>query len=107
MYYTSSTIEKRISSVRKAIQCLETIGNEVNLSIIHFLKSHSEVSFSRLRAEIGISSIQLEKYLQFLSKNDILEIKGSSSEKRYTLNQYKLLKIQLLTKALIRQPIEV
>lgn len=104
--YTNNTIEKRISTVRKAIQSLETIGNEVNLAIIHFLKSESEASFSNLRAETGLPAIQLEKHLQLLSKTDILEVKGFSPEKSYALNQYKLLKIELLTKALVRQPIE-
>ena len=96
-----------MSTVGKAIQSLETIGNEVSLSIIHFLKSHSEASFSCLLVETGLSAIQLESYLQFLSKNDILEVRGFAAEKRYTLNQYKLLRMQFLVKELITDAVKI
>ena len=105
--YTNDTITKKLAKASKAIESLEIISNELNLSIIKFLTKHSEVNFLQLQNETGLSLIQLKEGLLALSKNGIIQTKSCTFEKRYVLNHYKLLRIQLLTKALIQQPIEV
>ena len=105
--YTNNTIKKKLAMVGKAIESLEIISNELNLSIIKFLKNHSEVNFFQLQNETGLSFTQLEKRLLALSKNEIIQIKNCTLEKRYALNHYKLLSIQLMTKALVQQAIKV
>lgn len=105
--YTNDTIKKKLAKVSMAIESLEVISNELNLSIIKFLKKHAEVNFLQLQNETELSLIQLQKSLLALTKNGIIQTQNCTFEKRYVLNHYKLLRIQLLTKALVQQPIEV
>lgn len=101
--YTNNTIKKSLEQLNKAIENLEILSHEWSIPILRHLKSVSAATFSQLLHETNLTSDTLSNQLSALEEAGIIK----NDDDNFELDQYKLLRIQLITKQLIDNPVSV
>ncbi len=105
--YTKNTIKNSLAKLNAAIEHLEIMTHELNIPIVTFLKSNNNANFIQLLQETNLPPTILKNQLSDLEKVGILQITQEADIRYYSLDQYKLLRIQLLTKQVMEQPIGI
>jgi hypothetical protein len=105
--YTNNTIKNSLAKLSAAIEQLEVITHDLNIPIISFLKSITTADFIQLKKGTNFPDALLQEQLITLEKVGILQIYQEEGIRYYSLDQYKLLRIQLLTKQLIEEPVGI
>jgi predicted transcriptional regulator len=105
--YTNNTITRSLARLSQAIENLEIILHDRSIPIVRYLKSNATAVFFQLQQETNLPPIQLQEQLSALERIGMIKTTTLGDVKTYELDQYKMLKIQLLTMQLIEQPIEI
>jgi uncharacterized protein (UPF0147 family) len=105
--YTNNTITKSLARLNQAIESLEVILHDRSIPIVRYLKSNATASFFQLQQETNLPPIELQGQIAALERIGIIKASTSEDLRTYQLDQYKMLKIQLLTMQLIEQPMEI
>ena len=105
--HTNNTIKNSLARLNDAIEHLEVMTHELNIPILTYLKSITTADFIQLKKGTNLPAPLLQKQLKTLEKVGILQIYQEEDIRYYSLDQYKLLRIQLLTKQLMEQPIGI
>ncbi|KAA3637049.1 MAG: hypothetical protein DWQ02_07295 [Bacteroidetes bacterium] len=105
--YTNNTIKRSLARLSQAIENLEIISHERSIPIVRFLKSNATANFFQLQQETNLPPLQLQEQINALKKVGVLKVSGDKDLRTYELDQYKILRIQLITKQLIEHPIEI
>lgn len=105
--YTNNTIKDSLVRLSSAIQNLEIISHEWSIPILRFLRSKDSVDFIQLQHETNLPPIILQKQIDALQEVGIVKISREKNVRMYAMDHYKMLRIQLMVKQLIEQPIQI
>ena len=107
--YTNNTIKRSLARLSQAIENLEIISHERSIPIVRFLKSNATANFFQLQQETNLPPLQLQEQINSLVKVGIVKVTHTENDdvRTFELDQYKMLRIQLMTMQLIEQPIEI
>ena len=105
--YTNNTISRSLARLSQAIENLDIISHERSIPILMFLKTHAKADFFQLQQETNLPPLHLQQQIKALMEVGVLKVTSMEEEKYYELDHYKMLRIQLLTKRLIEQPVEI
>ncbi|MCB0652000.1 MAG: hypothetical protein KDC85_12050 [Saprospiraceae bacterium] len=105
--YTNNTIKGSLARLSYAIQNLEIISHEWSIPILRFLRSNDSVDFIQLQHETNLPPIILQKQIDALQEVGIVKISKEKNVRMYEMDHYKMLRIQLMVKQLIDQPIQI
>ncbi len=105
--YTNNTITRSLARLSQAIENLEIILHDRSIPIVRYLKSNATASFFQLQQETNLPPIKLQEQVSALERIGIIKTRTLGDVSTYELDQYKMLKIQLLTMQLIEHPIEI
>ncbi len=93
--------------LQKAIGFLETLSYEFNTQVLDYLKEVNQASILDLAIHLGWELSTLERRLEALCQTGVVLRKESQQDTHYSLNHYRLLRIQTLSRKLVSVPVNV
>ncbi|GJM36084.1 MAG: hypothetical protein DHS20C18_50850 [Saprospiraceae bacterium] len=91
----------------KAIGILETLSFEFNTQVLDFLKEVNQASMLELAIHFGWEISILERRLEALCQTGVVLRNDRLDDTHFSLNHYRLLRIQTLSRKLISVPVNV
>ncbi len=93
--------------LQKAIGFLETLSYEFNTQVLDYLKEVKQASTLDLAIHFGWEMTTLEGRLEALCQTGVVLRNEGHDDTQYSLNHYRLLRIQTLSRKMVSVPVNV